>query len=206
MKNLTKKVNKMIILIAESFLPTRFGHFRIYAFKEDDKEHIALIACNHKIHEGIQVRVHSKCFTGDTLTSLRCDCRAQLEESMRSMRKKRCGILIYLDQEGRGIGLANKIKAYALQDQGLDTVEANTHLGFHDDLREYSAAAEILKHFGANTISLMTNNPKKVDGLKKYGINIIRLIPIITRTNKYNMKYLETKAKKMNHLIDINSD
>ncbi len=189
--------------VAEAFLPTRFGKFRIYVFADSGKEHVTLVACNHKIHEGMPVRVHSKCFTGDTFVSLRCDCRAQLEESLRYMKKKRCGILIYLDQEGRGIGLFNKIKAYALQDQGLDTVEANTHLGFHDDLREYSIAAKILQYFGANDIALLTNNPKKIEGLRKYGILVSKIIPIITRTNKYNRKYIETKAKKMNHLIKI---
>ena len=192
--------------VAEADLPTRFGKFRISVFAEGAKEHVALVSCNHKIHPGMPVRVHSKCFTGDTLASLRCDCKAQLEESLRHMKKKRCGILIYLDQEGRGIGLSNKIKAYALQDHGLDTVEANTHLGFHDDMREYSVAAEILKYFGADSIVLLTNNPKKVEGLEKHGIKIAKVFPIITRTNKYNRKYMETKAKKMNHIIAINGE
>ncbi len=192
-------------MVAESFLPTRFGRFRIYAFAEGDKDHIALVSCGHKMHDDVPVRVHSKCFTGDTLCSLRCDCRGQLEEALRYLKKKRCGILIYLDQEGRGIGLSNKIKAYALQDKGMDTVEANTHLGFHDDLREYSVAAEILKHFGVRNVALLTNNPKKVEGLEKHGVKVAKIFPIVTKTNKYNRKYLETKARKMNHFIKIES-
>ncbi len=191
--------------IADAFLPTRFGKFRIYAFKADDNsEHVALVACTHPPHPKIPVRVHSKCLTGDTLGSLRCDCRAQLEQSLRYMKKKRCGIFIYLDQEGRGIGLSNKIKAYALQDKGFDTVEANEKLGFHNDLRDYSIAAEILRYLGVNDISLLTNNPKKVSDLELHGIKVSRRIPVIAETNKYNKKYMEVKRKKMHHLLSVN--
>jgi GTP cyclohydrolase II len=145
--------------------------------------------------------VHSRCLTGDTLTSKRCDCRDQLEAAMAYIEKKKCGILIYLDQEGRGIGLANKIKAYSLQDGGMDTVQANVHLGFGEDQRDYSAAADILKHFGITKISLMTNNPAKIKDLERHGITVSKRIPLKTGTNRYNKKYMETKKKKMNHIL-----
>ncbi|HSB46862.1 MAG TPA: GTP cyclohydrolase II [Candidatus Bilamarchaeum sp.] len=189
-------------VVAEAFFPTRFGKFRIYAFRNGGaKEHIAIIRCQHKMHGNMPVRVHSRCLTGDTLTSLRCDCRDQLEASLKYMERKKCGILIYMDQEGRGIGLANKIKAYELQDRGYDTVEANLKLGFREDTRDYRAAASILKHFGINDIALLTNNPKKIDDLEKHGIRIAKRVPLITKTNTYNRKYMDTKKKKMNHLI-----
>lgn len=188
--------------VAEAFFPTRYGNFRIHAFVgKDGKEHVALTRCEHPAHSGVPVRIHSRCLTGDTLTSMRCDCRDQLEKSMGYLERKKCGILIYLDQEGRGIGLANKIKAYALQDQGLDTVEANVHLGFGEDQRDYGVAAEILRHLKADSIALMTNNPKKIADLERHGIKVERRIPLITKTNRYNRRYMETKKRKMNHLI-----
>lgn len=205
---------------AEAFLPTRFGKFRVHVFVEGrDKEHLALVRCeggfsqksarrgkfdlpcNHRPHRRIPVRVHSRCLTGDTLTSLRCDCRDQLEASLKYLERKKCGMLIYLDQEGRGIGLANKIKAYALQDRGMDTVDANVHLGFGEDLRDYSAAAGIMKHFGVKEIALLTNNPKKIKGLEQHGIKVSKRIPLVIKANRYNRKYLETKKKRMNHLL-----
>lgn len=188
--------------VAEAFFPTRYGNFTIHAFVDSSGgEHVALTRCEHPPHKEIPVRVHSRCLTGDTLTSLRCDCRDQLEASMKLLEKKKCGMLIYLDQEGRGIGLANKIKAYALQDKGFDTVEANVHLGFGEDQRDYSIAAEILRYFRVNDIALMTNNPQKIADLERHGITIAKRIPIITKTNKYNKKYMDTKKRKMNHLI-----
>jgi len=188
---------------AQAFLPTRYGMFRVHAFVGDDKkEHVALVRCEHKPHDGMPVRVHSRCLTGDTLTSLRCDCRDQLEAAMRFFEKQKCGMLIYLDQEGRGIGLANKIKAYALQDQGMDTVEANVHLGFGGDLRDYKIAADILKSFGISEIKLLTNNPKKITDLERHGINVAKRIPLVTKPNRYNKKYLETKREKMNHMLE----
>jgi GTP cyclohydrolase II len=190
-------------MVAEAFFPTRYGKFRIHAFVDEvGKEHVALIRCEHGCHVGVPVRVHSRCLTGDTLTSLRCDCRDQLESSMRYFEKNECGVLIYLDQEGRGIGLANKIKAYALQDEGMDTVEANVHLGFREDTRDYSAAAGILKYLGINDIALLTNNPHKISDLKRHGIRVVKRIPLITKPNKYNRKYLDTKKKKMNHMLE----
>ena len=189
--------------VAEAFLPTRYGKFRIHAFTDDgDGEHIALVRCEHAPHDGMPIRVHSRCLTGDTLTSMRCDCRDQLEGAMKFFEDKKCGMLIYLDQEGRGIGLANKIKAYALQDQGMDTVEANVHLGFGEDLRDYKIAAEILRSFGIKEIKLLTNNPKKIADLERHGIKIVERIPLVTKPNRYNKKYLETKREKMNHILD----
>jgi len=188
--------------VAEAVLPTRHGKFRVHAFvDEKGKEHVALTRCAHAPHDTVIVRVHSRCLTGDTLTSLRCDCRDQLEAAMRYLERKKCGMLIYLDQEGRGIGLANKIKAYALQDQGMDTVEANVHLGFGEDQRDYRVAAEILKSFGISKIALLTNNPHKIKDLEAHGIKVVKRIPLITKPNKYNRSYLETKRKKMNHML-----
>ena len=188
----------MIKFVAKAILPTRFGEFGICAFKEGENEHIVLI--KGELKQGILVRVHSKCFTGDTLGSLRCDCRKQLEKSLELIAKEG-GMLIYLDQEGRGIGLANKIRAYSLQDSGLDTVDANKELGFHNDPRDYSSAAKILAHFSIKRIRLLTNNPKKTSGLEGNGIKIER-IPLLTEPNKYNKRYMETKKRRMNHLIE----
>lgn len=188
----------MVEHIAEAFFPTRFGKFTIHAFKEKDKEHIAIVRCSsHKHPKTVPVRIHSRCLTGDTLTSLRCDCRNQLESALKYLEKKRCGVFIYLDQEGRGIGLGNKIKAYALQDKGMDTVEANVHLGFDEDIRDYAVAAEILKYFGITKIALLTNNPKKIEDLEGHGIEIAERIPLVMKPTKYNKRYLKTKKEKM---------
>lgn len=193
----------MIKEVAQAFLPTRHGKFKVYAFAdEQDKEHVALVRCEHESHGGLPVRLHSRCLTGDTLTSMRCDCRDQLEEAMNYLDEKKCGMLIYLDQEGRGIGLVNKIKAYSLQDEGMDTVEANVHLGFGEDLRDYSIAAEILEYFKIKEIKLLTNNPKKISDLERHGIKVIERIPLVTEPNEYNKKYMETKKKKMNHMLE----
>ena len=189
--------------IAEAFFPTRFGNFKIHAFTQAAMEHLALVRCDKHLHKGeaIPVRIHSKCITGDALTSIRCDCRLQLEESMKYIEKKGCGIIVYLDQEGRGIGLTNKIKAYKLQDEGMDTVEANVKLGFGEDLRDFSAAAEILQYFGVKRIALLTNNPKKIEEIEKHGIVVEKRIPIITKETKYTKKYMKTKKEKMGHLL-----
>jgi GTP cyclohydrolase II len=183
--------------VAKAYLPTRFGNFDIYVFRVDGREHVALVST--KTAEEPLVRIHSKCFTGDTLCSLRCDCREQLETSL-SMISKKGGVLIYLDQEGRGIGLANKIKAYALQENGLDTVDANVELGFAPDLRDYAVAAEILNFFNIKKIKLITNNPHKSKSLEENGIEVTKLIKLKIKTNKFNKKYIETKKKKMGHL------
>jgi GTP cyclohydrolase II len=193
----------MIKEIAQAFLPTRHGKFKVYGFvDENDKEHVALLRCEHEVHDGLPVRLHSRCLTGDTLTSMRCDCRDQLEVAMNYLDELKCGMLIYLDQEGRGIGLVNKIKAYSLQDEGMDTVEANVHLGFGEDLRDYSIAAEMLRCFEIKEIRLLTNNPKKISDLERHGIKVIERIPLVTKPNPYNKKYIETKKKKMKHMLE----
>jgi GTP cyclohydrolase II len=192
----------IITKVAEAALPTQYGNFRVHAFVDDSgKEHLALVRCEHKPHGSVPVRIHSKCLTGDTLTSLRCDCRQQLKAAMRYIEKNKCGMLIYLDQEGRGIGLANKIKAYALQERGMDTIEANVHLGFKEDMRDFSIAADIIRYFGLVHVALMTNNPEKIRQIEKYGIKIVKRIPIVIKPNRHNKRYLETKKEKMRHLI-----
>lgn len=190
----------MIEKFAEAKLPTRFGKYTIIAFTGKG-EHIALVRGNVKGAAGVCVRLHSQCLTGDTFGSLRCDCRDQLEASLRCLAGKRKGVLLYMAQEGRGIGLSNKIKAYALQEQGMDTVEANEHLGFKSDERDFSVASEMLKQLGVKSIVLMTNNPEKVESLRKHGVNVIRRCPLKTVPNKYNRKYINTKKEKMHHIL-----
>lgn len=190
----------MVRFVANAKLPTLFGEFEVYSFLgTEGAEHLALV--KGEVASSMNVRVHSKCQTGDALCSLRCDCRGQLEKSM-TYCAKNGGMIIYLDQEGRGIGLANKIKAYALQDRGLDTLEANEALGFGDDLRDYKDAAEILSHFKISSVNLLTNNPEKVADLERHGIHIVKRIPLHVLKTKYNSKYLATKKDKMNHWVD----
>ncbi len=192
-----------IAAIAE--LPTRFGQFHIVAFynNRDHKEHIALLHGDVCHQEDVPVRVHSECLTGDVLGSLRCDCRDQLETALRMIGQMDRGILLYMRQEGRGIGLVNKIRAYGLQEHGYDTVEANIALGFRDDEREYSIAAQMLNALHVKSICLITNNPKKIEDLTKNGIKVTGRIPHIMVANEYNRFYLETKAIKSGHLIDL---
>ena len=185
--------------VAEADFPTRFGNFRIHAFTDEKGEHLALIKGD--VNDSALVRIHSKCLTGDTFYSLRCDCRQQLEKALEIIGKEENAVFIYLDQEGRGIGLANKIKAYSLQDKGKDTVDANLELGFCDDLREYDVAADILLHFNIKKIRLMTNNPRKIKGLEEKGIEITERIPLIVKPNGHNKNYLETKKEKLDHMI-----
>jgi len=190
----------MVEHVAEAMLPTRHGRFQVHAFVDEaGREHLALIRCMHAKHEPVPVRVHSRCLTGDTLTSQRCDCRDQLEAAMEYLENKGCGVLIYLDQEGRGIGLANKIKAYALQDKGMDTVEANRELGFCDDARDFGVAADMLSYFGISKVRLLTNNPKKIKDLEEHGIEVVERIPLIVEPTEFNKEYLRTKKEKMNH-------
>lgn len=190
-----------ITFFSKAKLPTRFGDFEVHLFQESNgKEHLVLAKGKLDRNNAVNVRVHSKCLTGDTFASLRCDCRDQFELSLAYIAKYD-GVLIYLDQEGRGIGLSNKIKAYALQDNGLDTVEANRQLGFEDDQRNFKVAADILHYFGLKRIKLITNNPKKMVGLEDNGIKVER-IPLIIKPNKHNKKYMETKKKKLNHILD----
>lgn len=192
-----------IAAIAE--LPSRFGEFHIVAFynNKDDKEHVALVHGDVCGEEDVPVRVHSECLTGDVLGSLRCDCRDQLESALRMIGRMPNGILLYMRQEGRGIGLVNKIRAYGLQEHGYDTVEANLALGFRDDEREYSVAAHMLESLHVKSIQLITNNPKKIEDLTKNGVKVNGRIPHVMPTNEYNQFYLETKAVKSGHLIDL---
>jgi GTP cyclohydrolase II len=192
-----------IAAIAE--LPTRFGQFHIVAFynNKDNKEHVAIVRGDVTNGEDVPVRVHSECLTGDVMGSLRCDCRDQLESALRMIGKMEKGILLYMRQEGRGIGLINKIRAYGLQEHGYDTVEANIALGFRDDEREYSVAAHMLETLKVRSIKLITNNPKKIDDLQKNGVCVTGRIPHIMQPNQYNRFYLETKANKSGHLIDF---
>jgi GTP cyclohydrolase II len=186
-------------------LPSRFGDFHAVAFwnRRDDKEHAAFVKGNPTEMEDVPVRVHSECLTGDAIGSLRCDCRDQLEASLRLIGGMETGILLYMRQEGRGIGLVNKLRAYGLQDYGYDTVEANLALGFKDDEREYSAAAHMLHSLKVKSIKLITNNPRKIDGLTALGIKITGRIPLVVPANPFNRFYLQTKAERSGHLIDF---
>lgn len=190
-------------IVAIADLPTRFGHFQAIAFwnNRDAKEHIAIMHGNAMGRDNVIARVHSECLTGDALGSLRCDCRDQLEVSLRAIAAHDCGLVLYLRQEGRGIGLLNKLRAYALQDRGLDTVEANLALGFRDDEREYSIAAHMLHSLRVNSIWLLTNNPRKVDELTRLGIKITGREPHVIPPNEFNRFYLETKRDKSGHLL-----
>lgn len=167
-----------------------------------DKEHVVLTLGDVGQAQPVLTRIHSECLTGDGLFSLRCDCGAQLEEALRKIAEEGCGALLYLRQEGRGIGLLNKIKAYKLQDQGSDTVEANEQLGFGADMRDYSICKVMLDHLNINQVHLMTNNPRKVAALSEQGIDVVERVPLQTGQNPHNAKYLETKAGKLGHLMD----
>jgi GTP cyclohydrolase II len=186
-------------------LPSRFGQFRIVAFwnNRDGKEHIAMVHGDVMGAEDLPTRLHSECLTGDALGSLRCDCRDQLEVALRKLGARDRGLLLYLRQEGRGIGLINKVKAYSLQDRGLDTVDANLALGFRDDERDYAVAAHMLVSLNVNSVRLMTNNPNKVRQLEQHGITVSGRIPHVMPPNEHNRFYLETKARRSGHYIDF---
>ena len=187
-------------------LPSRFGQFHVVAFwnNRDNKEHAAFVHGDPCYAENIAVRLHSECLTGDAIGSLRCDCRDQLEAALKALGRMEHGILLYLRQEGRGIGFINKIRAYGLQDHGYDTVEANVALGFRDDERDYSVAAHMLESLKVKSIRLMTNNPRKIEGLTANGVVVTGRIPLVIPPNPYNQFYLQTKAIKSGHLIDLN--
>jgi 3,4-dihydroxy 2-butanone 4-phosphate synthase/GTP cyclohydrolase II len=195
----------MVDKVAEAVLPTRYGEFKMLAYKSiiDTDEHVALVMGDISGKKPVLVRVHSECLTGDAFGSLRCDCGEQLDKAMQMIADEGRGVLLYLRQEGRGIGLHNKIKAYELQDKGLDTVEANVKLGFAPDLRDYGIGAQILADLGLHKVRLLTNNPKKVIGLEGYGLVVTEQLPIICAPNPYNIHYLETKEKKMGHTLGI---
>ncbi|MDI3284521.1 GTP cyclohydrolase II [Polyangium sp. 15x6] len=186
-------------------LPTRVGRFKIVAFwnNRDAKEHVAMVHGDVMGGEEVPTRLHSECLTGDVMGSLRCDCRDQLLEALRGIQSRERGVLLYLRQEGRGIGLINKIRAYGLQDQGLDTVEANLALGFRDDERDYAVAAHMLQSLTVRSVRLITNNPNKISQLEQYGVKVAGRIPHVIPPNEYNKFYLETKAKRSGHYIDM---
>ncbi|MDI3339273.1 MAG: GTP cyclohydrolase II [Sphaerobacter sp.] len=197
-----------IRIAAEADLPTRFGHFRAVVFwdEQDEREHAAFVRGDVRDAEGVLVRLHSECLTGDAIGSLRCDCRDQLEAALRLLGRSERGVLLYLRQEGRGIGLINKIRAYALQDRGLDTVEANLALGFHADEREYGAAARMLRALGVRSVRLLTNNPAKIEDLARHGVPVVERVPLVIPPNEYNRFYLETKARRAHHLLELDEE
>lgn len=190
-----------VVRIAEAALPTQSGNFRVAVFQVEGAEIVALLHGDLETADSPVVRLHSECLTGDVLGSLRCDCGEQLEAALEHISHERCGILLYLRQEGRGIGLANKIRAYALQDKGLDTVDANLALGLPVDGRDYSVAAAVLRFLGARRVRLLTNNPAKASALQSLGIDVSQRIPLLVAPNPANLGYLRTKERRMGHLL-----
>ena len=188
--------------VAEAELPTRYGDLRVIGFRTPEGDELgAVVRGDVDGRQGVPVRLHSECFTGDVMGSLKCDCRDQLEAALTFVGRAERGAVLYLPQEGRGIGLVNKIKAYALQDGGLDTVEANQALGFEDDLRRYDIAGSMLRALGVRSVVLLTNNPRKVDGLDSVGLPVVGRIPLKTSPNRHNAFYLKTKKDKSGHLL-----
>ena len=189
--------------VVEIKMPTRYGDFKMYGFinKLNGEHHVALVKGDITSNNSVLIRVHSECLTGDALGSKRCDCGEQYDAAMKRIAEEGCGILLYMRQEGRGIGLINKLKAYSLQDKGFDTVEANEMLGFPADMRSYDVAAAILKDLGVSKVNLMTNNPRKIDGLERYGIEIVNRVPIKMNHNEKNEFYLQTKKEKLGHML-----
>ena len=203
--NYRRKEDILVTKEAEAKLPTKFGDFRMIGFKERKSElcHVALIKGDISENEAILTRVHSECLTGDAFGSKKCDCGEQYEAAMKMIEEEGSGILLYMRQEGRGIGLLNKIKAYALQDTGLDTVDANLALGFEEDMRDYKISADMLKILGVSEVKLITNNLAKIEGLVKNDIKVIERVPIQIKPNKNDVFYLKTKKERMNHLLEL---
>jgi 3,4-dihydroxy 2-butanone 4-phosphate synthase/GTP cyclohydrolase II len=199
------QTDSLIEEIVKVDMPTKYGHFKLYVFRErnspESGEHLALVKGEWKKDEPILVRVHSSCFTGDILGSLRCDCGEQLHEAMAMVEEAGMGVILYMNQEGRGIGLLNKLKAYKLQEGGMDTVEANLHLGLPMDKRDYGIGAQILRFLNVSKLKLISNNPKKRAALKGYGLEIVDTVPIVITANPHNEKYLQAKREKMGHTI-----
>ena len=197
------KIDSLIEELVRVDMPTKYGHFTLVAFKEKitGAEHLALVKGTWNKDEAVLTRVHSSCFTGDILGSFRCDCGEQLHKAMSMVEEEGKGIILYMNQEGRGIGLINKLKAYKLQEEGMDTVEANLHLGFGMDERDYGVGAQMLRYLGATKLKLMSNNPRKRAGLKGYGLEMVEIVPIEMNPNSHNLRYLETKRDKLGHEI-----
>ena len=196
-------LKKIISFVETSELPTDIANFKVHAFTEEQskKDHLVIAFGNLKSKKPILARIHSQCITGESFFSMRCDCRFQLTESLQQIASNGSGVIFYLQQEGRGIGLSNKIRAYKLQDEGMDTVEANHQLGFHEDERNYEMVASMANHLNISSVDLMTNNPKKIKALEKMGLKVNKRIPILIESNQHNKKYLTTKAKKLGHLF-----
>ena len=199
-----RKKEKLVFKAVETKIINEYGEFKLVAYESvvDKDYHVALVMGDVSVSKPILVRVHSECFTGDVLGSQRCDCGEQMRSALRMIAREKKGVLLYMRQEGRGIGLLNKLEAYQLQDQGLDTVQANERLGFPADLRHYGVGAQILADLGIKKIRLLTNNPKKIVGLDAYGLKVVERIPIEVKPGLHNKRYLETKKKKLGHLID----
>ncbi len=202
-----RRHEKLVTKVAQANLPTKYGQFTAIAYKStiDPDQHVALVKGDLSSDEPVLVRVHSECLTGDVFGSLRCDCGEQIEMALNAIAEEDRGVLLYMRQEGRGIGLHNKIAAYALQDKGLDTVEANESLGFPADLRDYGIGAQILADLGVKKIRLLTNNPKKVVGLEGYGLHVVETVPLRVDPNPLNLRYLETKQQKFGHILNLSS-
>ena len=200
------KKEKLVRREATTRLPTSYGDFKLIAYRTilEDRVHLALVKGQVRNKENVLVRVHSRCLTGDTFNSLRCDCGEQLRRALKKIGESECGVLLYLNQEGRGIGLLNKLRAYEFQDKGMDTVEANEKLGFESDLRTYGIGAQILADLGLHKIRLLTNNPRKIVGLKGYSLEVTERIPLEIEPNEINKLYLKTKQKKLGHLLTLN--
>ena len=200
-----RRHEKLVQRVTEAKLPTRYGEFTAIAYKSDvdPDEHLALVLGNLAAGGAVLVRAHSECLTGDVFGSMRCDCGEQLDKAMEMITKEGRGVIIYMRQEGRGIGFHNKLRAYALQDKGMDTVEANLSLGFAADQRDYGIGAQIMADLGLHDIRLMTNNPKKRIGLESYGLKVVETVPIVCAPNPHNIRYLQTKKEKMGHVLDI---